>query len=510
MVRCLENHLLFVLGVSALFVFACTPRSAHKVSDLPKNREVCREAGFSDSETVCFTEQKSPVASGVRNRTPELVPIDSDRQPSSHLPQPTIQEKLLRLPKYRGEKIQLDFFQTDIKNIFRMLSRISKLNFAVDEDVQGKVTMSLEHPVPWDQVLDLVLRMNRLGKKQEGSVIRICTLETLQAEEKQYREMAEERQKELARTRQLSALQTEYISVNYSDASKDILPHVKRLLTPGRGLVSVDKRTNMVVVTDTARSLARIREMIFRLDQVTPQILIEAKVVEVTKKFSRSLGMAWSLSNDPGFTQSFVNDFNISVNRPVQTEGIGADFSFFRMAGHSTALNARLEASEQQGDIKIVSSPKILTLNHKKARIKQGMEYAYLERDDSGGSSVKFKDIDLLLEVTPHVTSDRRISMTVKLTKNDIADTTVGGAPIVTTNEAETELLVDNKDTVVIGGIVKTSQSKKNTGVPLLYRIPILGSFFGTRNRVKDRNELLIFMTPTIVLLNQKKSSFVP
>jgi type IV pilus assembly protein PilQ len=170
-----------------------------------------------------------------------------------------------------------------------------------------------------------------------------------------------------------------------------------------------------------------------------------------------------------------------------------------------SALNAQLEASEQQGDVRIVSSPRILTLDNKKAMIKQGQEYAYLERDDSGGSSVAYKDIDLLLEVTPHVTPDNRISMTVRLTKNDVASISSDGVPTLATNEAETELLVNNNDTVVIGGVVKRTQSQDTDGVPFLAGLPGLGYLFGSKAKADDRNELLIFLTPSIVQLEQKR-----
>ena len=154
---------------------------------------------------------------------------------------------------------------------------------------------------------------------------------------------------------------------------------------------------------------------------------------------------------------------------------------------------------------RVVSSPRILTLDNKEAMIKQGQEYAYLERDDSGGSSVAFKDIDLLLEVTPHVTPDNRISMTVHVTKNDIASFSSDGTPNLSTNEATTELLVNNNDTVVIGGVIKTTQSKDDDGIPFLTGIPGLGYLFSTKSESDDRNELLIFLTPSIVQLEQKR-----
>lgn len=406
--------------------------------------------------------------------------------------------------RYTGEKIKLDFYETDIKNVFRILKSVGGVNFAIDRDVEGKVTLSLQDPVPWDQILDLVLKMNSLGKKMEGNVIRIATTDTLAREESERQEAIAARQKSEEQKKALEPLVTEYIPVNYSDAKADIEPHVSQILTPDRGKISVDTRTNMLIITDTQAKITQANELIYRLDKVTPQIMIEAKVVEVTKEFSRSFGINWNLSNDSDITSDFVDDYSVSINGA--NVGISGDFSFFGLLGSSrSALNAQLEASEEQGDVRIVSSPRILTLDNKMAMIKQGQEYAYLERDDSGGSSVAYKDIDLLLEVTPHVTPDNRISMTVRLTKNDVASISSDGVPTLATNEAETELLVNNNDTVVIGGVVKTTQSQDSDGIPFLAGIPGLGYLFGSKAKVDDRNELLIFLTPSIVQLEQKR-----
>lgn len=416
----------------------------------------------------------------------------------------TITETLTGTPTtYTGEKIKLDFYDTDIKNVFRILRSVSGLNFAIDKDVQGKVTMSLEEPVPWDQVLDLVLKMNGLGKKMEGNVVRIATLATMADEERALQDAITAKKKSMEQKESLAPLVTEYIPINYSDAKADIEPHVSQILTPERGTVSVDQRTNMIIITDTQTKIDQAHDLIYRLDTVTPQIMIEARVVEVTKEFSRKLGLEWSFTNASSVSSGFVDDFSLAVNG---TTGISGDFSFFRFFGSSmAALNAKLEASEAQGDVRIVSSPRILTLDNKKAKIKQGQEVAYLERDDSGGSSVKFKEVDLLLEVTPHVTPDKRISLNVLLTKNDVSSVTATGVPTIATNEAETELLVNNNDTVVIGGVVKTTNSEADSGVPFLTGIPILGQLFGTKQITDDRNELLIFLTPSIVQLEQKR-----
>lgn len=404
--------------------------------------------------------------------------------------------------RYTGEKIKLDFYETDIKNVFRILKSVGGVNFAIDKDVQGKVTMSMEDPVPWDQILDLVLKMNRLGKKMEGNVIRIATTATLAREENERQEAIAARQKSEDQKKALEPLVTEYIPVNYSDAKADIEPHVSQILTHGRGKISVDTRTNMLIITDTQAKIDQANELIYRLDKVTPQIMIEAKVVEVTKEFSRSFGINWNLSNASTVTSGFVDDYAVSVN----TAGVSGHFSFFGLFGSSvSALNAQLQAFEEQGDVRIVSSPRILTLDNKKAMIKQGAQYAYQDVNAEGTPGVKFKDIDLLLEVTPHVTPDNRISMTVHLTKNDVASISSDGVPTLATNEAETELLVNNNDTVVIGGVVKTTQSQDSDGVPFLEGIPGLGYLFGSKAKVDDRNELLIFLTPSIVQLEQKR-----
>jgi type IV pilus assembly protein PilQ len=230
--------------------------------------------------------------------------------------------------------------------------------------------------------------------------------------------------------------------------------------------------------------------------------MIEAKVVEVNKDFSRSFGINWNLSNASDTTSGFVDDFSVSVN----TSGVSGDFSFFGLFGSSvSALNAKLEASEAQGDVRIVSSPRILTLDNKEAMISQGLEYAYLERDDTGGSSVAFKQVNLELKVTPQVTPDNRINMTVHLTKNDVASISSDGVPTLATNEAKTELLVNNNDTVVIGGVIKSIQSQDTDGVPFLTNLPGLGYLFGSKAKADDRNELLIFLTPSIIQLEQKR-----
>ncbi len=406
-------------------------------------------------------------------------------------------------PLYTGEKIALDFFQTDIKNVFRILREISGKNFAIDKNVTGSVTLTLEKPVPWDQVLDLVLKMNRLGMTYEGDIVRIATLATLTAEAKARQAKIAAERKTRQAVKDLEPLVTEYVSVNYSDARSEILPHIKPVLTKGRGKISVDQRNNQLIITDTADKIARIKEIVERIDTVTPQVIIEAKVVEVNNEFEMELGITWNMNWGPIDINGDQLNVDVAMNYPSEG-GSTAGLSFSKIAGTPFLLDAQLNAVEANKKGRIITSPKIVTLDNKKAKIKQGIEWPYLERDSAGNATVRFKNIDLLLEVTPTVTPDDRILMKIFLTKNDIATITLG-VPSLNTNEAQTELLVNDGDTIVIGGIIKKNEQDSVTGWPGLKDVPLLGWLFKTQKNTDTANELLIFITPRIVMLEQRR-----
>jgi type IV pilus assembly protein PilQ len=406
--------------------------------------------------------------------------------------------------KYGGEKIALDFYETDIKNVFRILKEVSGKNFAIDNDVNGKVTLSFETPVPWDQVLDLILKMNQLGKMEDGNIIRIATLGTLKKEEDDRQSALSAQQKAQEQAIALEPLVTEYISVSYAKAKEDVLPHVEKILTKERGNATVDARGNQIIVTDVADKVRQAIALVKQLDAVTPQVIIEARVVEVTSNFSNELGIAWGSTQGPVYKNFLGGSYtwDVAMNFPSEA-GNSIGFNFNRIAGTPLELNARLNAVESRGQAKIISAPKIVTLDNKKAKIKQGLEIAYLERDDAGGSSVKFKNVDLLLEVTPHVTPDKRVGMNIYITKNDVQDT-VNGVPVLGTNEAETELLVNDGDTIVIGGILKRSKVTGSSDFPGLSEVPGLGWLFKQKKTTDNTGELLIFITPQIVQLVQR------
>ncbi len=414
--------------------------------------------------------------------------------------------------KYTGEKIALDFYETDIKNVFRILKEVSGKNFAIDKDVTGKVTLALDKPVPWDQILDLILKMNRLGKVFEGDIIRIATAETLKKEDVQYKDLlkAEEEKKSL------EPVITKYISINYANAQEDIEPKIKEILTE-RGSVSADQRTNTIIITDITDKINKAREIVDELDKVTSQVIIEARIVEASTSFSRAIGTQWNMGGgiqegDPregtGPQRGYdilggTYGYDMAMNFPVAaTTSIG--FNFLRIAGTPLLLNARLMAMESQGEGKIISSPKIVTLDNKEAAIMQGLQYPIITPGTDGGPpTTELENLLLELTVKPHVTSDNRISMVINIKKRDLGSI-INSEQSFTKKEATTELLVDDGDTIVIAGIIKTTQTFGETGVPWLSKIPLLGWLFKSTKKIDNKEELLIFITPRIVRLEQR------
>jgi type IV pilus assembly protein PilQ len=416
---------------------------------------------------------------------------------------------------YTGEKIALDFYDTDIKNVFRILKEVSGQNFAVDKNVSGKVTLSIDKPVPWDQVLDLVLRMNQLGRVYEGDITRIATMQTLEMEEK----LRLEKLKTAAKAKVQDTKITAFIPINYADAKEVSAIHVVPLLTIEKdaqdkqiGSATVDARTNTIVVTDIAEVIKRVKEVISKIDTVTAQVSIEARVVEANSSFNREVGFDWGTITIDAFKiggAAKVGPTTYQANnlpntfRPDNRLG----FNFSTLFGTNIAIvDAKLSASELEGKTTIISSPKVVTLNHKEAIIKQGLEIPYQEPTSSGlTSAIVFKKVDLLLKVTPNVTPDNRILMKIFITKNDVVDP-LSQVPALSTNEATTEVLVDDGDTIVIGGILKDTKKLSEQGIPGLRKLPAMGWLFRSERTEVQKNELLIFITPRVIQLEQRET----
>jgi type IV pilus assembly protein PilQ len=415
--------------------------------------------------------------------------------------------------QYTGQKIALDFHRTDIKNVFRILQQVSGKNYAVDKDVSGEVTISLDKPVPWDQVLALILRMNQLDYVEEGDIIRIARIATLQAEDQVRRaKMEAERQAEEAKVR-LDPLETAYLTINYANARTEIEPHLKDIITKERGSLTIDARNNQLILTDTRAVINRAREIIARIDKVTPQVLIEARIVEVSENFGRELGVSWGVAGEDIYRSDLGGEYsyNVAMNTPFRSDPLGnssgtVGVSFNRLSAWGTpiVLDAALRAMEEQGKGKIVSSPKILTLNNKPALIEQGSEVPYQELSAEGVPTTAFAEAKLSLKVTPQITPDDRIALKVVTNKDEIVGYSPLNVPILSINKSESELLVENGETIVIGGVIKTELLESETGFPILKDIPGLGWLFKSKLTTTNKNELMIFITPRIIQLEQK------
>lgn len=420
--------------------------------------------------------------------------------------------------RYVGKKVSFEFKDIDIHNLLRVIAEVSKKNIVVADDVTGKITIRLRN-VPWDQALDIILASKGLGKEEIGDIIRVAPLKTLEDEARS----REERKKALRRQEDLVV---NLVPVNYASAA-DMASRVKDVLSE-RGTVAVDERTNTLVIRDIGSNIGKARSLVDKLDSMTPQVLIESRIVEANTSFSRSIGVQWggfgqaapTTGNATGL--SFPNTVrvtggadtgtasatgisgapNFAVNLPAAVgAGAGGALGFtFGSANGALNLNLRLSAAESNGTVKTISAPKVTTLQNKKATISQGVSIPF-SQVSSQGVNTTFVEARLQLDVTPHITSDGSVLMSIKATNNqpDPANTGANGQPAIQKKEAETQVLVRDGDTTVIGGIYVRRGSTTEAGVPWLMKIPILGFFFKSNTVSENRQELLIFITPRIV-----------
>jgi type IV pilus assembly protein PilQ len=405
---------------------------------------------------------------------------------------------------YTGRKVSLDFKDADIKNILRLIAEVSNLNIITGDDVQGKITMRLVD-VPWDQALDVILQSRSLGKSQVGNVLRIAPLDTLKKEDQAILE--DKRAKE-----KLEDLVTELIPINYATGS-EIVPQIKSVLSE-RGDIKVDQRTNTLIVKDIARNVALAKSLVKSLDTKTPQVLIEARIVEANITFQRELGVSWGLKvkgavgSGTGTVQGGVNTAGKIVDLPALAQGgvgtalgtAGVIQGMIEGIGALELLDIAISAHENKGDVKIISSPKIATLDNKEASIEQGLRIPYLKLTTEGTVTTDFIDANLKLTVTPHVTNDGTIKMNVRARKDAPDRTiTVQGVPSIDKKEAITEVLVNDNGIVVIAGIYTIEKTDGVEGIPLFSKIPLLGWLFKREAKEDKRKDLLIFISPRIM-----------
>lgn len=431
----------------------------------------------------------------------------------------TLSREVATAASFKGKKITIDMQDADIINVIRLMGDVSGKNVVIGEDVKGKVTVKLKN-VPWDQALDVVLKTKDLGREERGGIIRVVPQAKLDAEREARFKLQDEREKKLPTTVRL-------IPVNYAIAQQ-LTPQVKELLS-ARGKVTFDARTNVIIVEDIRDNLDQAERLVRTLDTQTPQVLIEARMVEGTTSFTRALGIQWGgglffsqrggnptglvFPNNVGLvggaddaaglggtaTPGVFFPSNFAVNLPAQNVNSGVGLNLGSV-GNFGFVNARLTAAEASGQAKIISAPRITTLNNTRARITQGTDIT-VPIVTQNQLTVQTVKAALELDVTPHVTADGSILMAIKLTNNvpDFSQQVGQGVPPVSTKEAETEMLVQDGDTAVIGGIYTRNTAENYAQTPFLGSIPILGWLFKNSTESDTRSEMLVFITPRIV-----------
>lgn len=471
------------------------------------------------------------------------------------------------LPAAQTPRVTFDFYNADLHNVFRLLGEVGGVNIIVGEDVKGKATISLKE-IPWDQALDMILNSNRLIKVTDGKNIRISSLkdyvETETIRRKESQSVVKEQQ-ELLKTEQelLKAedalkkveegrlpLMTKNIKLNYISAEemKKIIDEIwgggerevptatnlqlrgeaaaranTGMVKLGQGLVAAIKQTNTLFIRANRNDIDHIERLIAATDLPTPQVMIEARIVEAGSAFARDFGLQWGgayHAADPtaplaGSLRGFSSDTtNSAVNIPIGTGSVLAPFGAgmaglgLTIASANLNIDVRLRAFEAMNKVKIISSPKIMTLDNKKASIKQGKKIPVTTLDQYGAYSTRYEDANLRLEVTPHVARNgKKITMTIKINNDQVDEVGVYSQDnrAIDTQEAELELAINDGETLVIGGVKKRRESEGESGVPGLKEIPLLGWLFKTKDKSADDTELIIFLTPKIIKPLQEK-----
>ncbi|MDX1432566.1 MAG: type IV pilus secretin PilQ [Gammaproteobacteria bacterium] len=415
---------------------------------------------------------------------------------------------------YTGERLSLNFQNIEVRAVLQLIADFTGLNMVASDTVSGSLTLRLKN-VPWDQALDIILRTKGLAMRQTGNVILVAPTEEIAAREK----LELEAQKQIE---ELAPLRSEFIQVNYAKASSlaTLLKAEENSLMTDRGNVSVDERTNTLLVRDTAEALNNIRELVATLDIPVRQVLIESRIVIADDNFNRDLGVKFGVSSmlnigDSSQTREFIGgglpgdtDFggtvafndgtneNLIVDLPIG--GPAAALKFAVVSIPDFLLQLELQALQLEGRGEVISNPRVVTANQKEAVIEQGTEIPFQEASSSGATSTSFKKAVLSLRVTPQITPDDRIIMDLAVNQDTVGQE-FSGIPSVDTRSVTTQVLVDNGDTVVLGGIYEQTKREDVEKVPFFGDLPYLSWLFKTTSVRDEKTELLIFVTPKIL-----------
>lgn len=443
-------------------------------------------------------------------------------------------------PTFVGERLSMDFQDIEVRSVLQLIADFTKQNLVASDTVQGRITIRLQS-VPWDQALDIILRTKGLDQRKSGNVIMIAPAAEIAAREKLEIQASQQ-------ILQLAPLQTEYIQLSYAKAMD-----VQTLITSGRnnggsgntgasnnsggeanvgsllssrGTMSVDARTNTLIIQDTARKIDEIRELILKLDVPIRQVMIEARIVRATDSFSKELGVKWGVLSNPashagigggnlqlgGSEQTLADlrdvddDGKVTITRPqnlnidMGVKGAGASRIALGILNMSDViLDLELSALQADGKGEIVATPKVLTTDKQKARVAAGTQIPYQTATSSGATAIQFINAELSLEVTPSITPDGRIGMELFVNSDSPGEIQPTGIRAIDTNRVSTNVLVDDGQTVVLGGIFQNQTTKGTLKTPFLGDLPYVGRLFRKETQSNNKQELLIFVTPRLV-----------
>ncbi|PKH92300.1 MULTISPECIES: type IV pilus secretin PilQ family protein [unclassified Pseudoalteromonas] len=415
--------------------------------------------------------------------------------------------------EYQGRPMTLNFQDISVRAALQIIAGYNDFNLVTSDSVTGNITLRLDG-VPWDQALDVVLRIKGLDKRMDGSILMVAPAEELAAREA--KDLKAKQQVE-----DLEPLYSEYIRLNYAKAENfaDLLKTDTNSIITARGSVSVDQRTNTLLVKDTVKSIENIRRMIETLDIPVQQVVIESRMVTVRDNVTEDLGVRWGFSDQgssvgiSGSLEGAEGIYNatstsnapsisdrLNVNLPITNPAASIGLHIAKLA-NGTLIDLELSALEEENKGEIIASPRIIAANQQKARIEQGTEIPYTESASSGATTVSFKKAVLSLEVTPHITPDNKVILDLIITQDtrgDTVQTGTGEAVSIDTQEIQTQVLVENGQTVVLGGIFQQQIINTTSKVPILGDIPYVGRLFKTTSEFNEKRELLIFVTPKI------------
>lgn len=411
--------------------------------------------------------------------------------------------------RYIGRRISLDFQQADISNVLRLIAEVSGFNMVVGEGVKSKVTMKLVS-VPWDQALDMILKMNGLGKIRQGNILWIDSLANIAKQQN------EEAQAKDAKTKAEELVDRVFYIRNLQ--ATELMTSLRQYLSP-RGLMQMSQGSNALIVRDTESKVAVMKQLIDGLDLQVPQVQIEARIVQADTTYSRSLGVQWGIQNVNQLAGTGVANFKTGVvgpfgnqasdflvNLPATVGGLtstpGVGFTIGKTDG--ALLDVRLSAGELLGLSKVIAAPKVTTLDKREAKISQGESIPF-QTTSLQGTQTTFVDANLELNVTPQITSrdpkefGKQIMMKVRATRNAVGARSNPAGPSIDRREANTQVIIRDGETMVVGGVFIDTQSNTVAGIPYLSRIPVLGWLFKQKTESVAKQELLIFLTPSIV-----------